>query len=89
MTPLGLGISASVAVLLVAVVLLEGRRQARIYGRGSGRSATATGLLELQRHLEPERKVEILLEETLLEERRDVDSTRQSEGPSPHVDPDR
>jgi hypothetical protein len=52
------------AVLLVVLVVLEGRRQERIYGRGSGRSSLArAGLLELQSHLEPERRVEMLLEE--------------------------
>jgi hypothetical protein len=49
-------------VLLVALILLEGRRQARRYGRGSGKGASLVqaGLLDLQRHLEPERKVERL-----------------------------
>jgi hypothetical protein len=52
------------AVLLVVLVVLEGRRQERIYGRGTGRSSLArAGLLELQSHLEPERRVEMLREE--------------------------
>lgn len=52
------------AVLVVVLVVLEGRRQERIYGRGSGRSSLArAGLLELQSHLEPERRVEMLIEE--------------------------
>jgi hypothetical protein len=50
------------SLVLVLLVILEGKRQERIYGR-SGRSGLArTGLLELQRHLEPEKKVEIVLE---------------------------
>ena len=52
------------ALLLVVLVVLEGRRQERIYGRGSGRSSLArAGLLVLQSHLEPEGRVEMLLEE--------------------------
>jgi hypothetical protein len=52
-------------VLLILLVLLEGKRQERKYGRGSGKGASLAqaGLLELQRHLEPERKVEILRQE--------------------------
>lgn len=48
---------------LLLFVILEGKRQERKYGR-SGRGATLmrTGMLELQRHLQPERKVEIFLE---------------------------
>jgi hypothetical protein len=53
------------AVLLVLLIILEGKRQERKYGRGSGRGASLAraGLLELQRHLEPERKVEIVRRE--------------------------
>jgi hypothetical protein len=49
-------------LLLVALILLEGKRQERRYGRGSGRGASLarTGMLDLQRHLQPDRKVEIL-----------------------------
>lgn len=52
-------------VLLILLVILEGNRQERRYGRGSGKGASMmhAGMLELQRHLEPERKVEILLQE--------------------------
>jgi hypothetical protein len=52
-------------VLLILLVFLEGKRQERKYGRGSGKAASLAqaGLLELQRHLEPERKVEILRQE--------------------------
>lgn len=50
------------AAALVVFVILEGKRQERRYGRGGRGSMMRTGLLELQRHLEPERKVEILLE---------------------------
>jgi hypothetical protein len=50
------------AFLLVLFVVLEGKRQERKYGRSGRAGLMRTGLLELQRHLEPERKVEILLE---------------------------
>lgn len=44
------------------LIILEGKRQERRYGRSAGGSMMRTGVLELQRHLQPERKVEILLE---------------------------
>lgn len=49
-------------VLLVTFVILEGKRQERKYGRSGRGNLVGTGLLELQRHLEPERKMEIVLE---------------------------
>jgi len=51
--------------LLVLVIILEGKRQQRRFGRGSGRGASLmrAGMLDVQRLLEPERKVEILLKE--------------------------
>jgi hypothetical protein len=53
----------SVAVaLLVVFVMLEGKRQERKYGRSGRGTMLRAGLMDLQRHLEPERKVEILLE---------------------------
>ncbi|HKF45646.1 MAG TPA: hypothetical protein VKG01_21335 [Thermoanaerobaculia bacterium] len=50
--------------LLVLLIILEGKRQERRYGRGSGRGASLmrAGMLDIQRHLEPQRKVEILLQ---------------------------
>jgi hypothetical protein len=50
------------AVVLVILIILEGKRQERIYGRSGRGSLVRTGLLELQRHLEPEKKIEIVLE---------------------------
>lgn len=50
------------AVLLVLFVILEGKRQEKKYGRSRGGNLMRAGLLDFQRHLEPERKVEILLE---------------------------
>jgi hypothetical protein len=49
-------------LVLVVLILLEGKRQERKYGRSGRGSLVGTGLLELQRHLEPEKKVEIVLE---------------------------
>ena len=51
-------------LLLLVLIVLEGKRQERKYGKSGGRggSLMRTGMLDLQRHLEPERKVEILLE---------------------------
>ena len=50
------------AALLVLFVILEGKRQEKKYGRARGGNLMRAGLLDFQRHLEPERKVEILLE---------------------------
>ena len=47
---------------LLVLVILEGKRQERKYGRSGRGNMMRAGLLELQRHLEPERRVEILLE---------------------------
>jgi hypothetical protein len=48
--------------LFVLFIVLEGRRQRRKYGPSVGANMLGAGMLELQRHLQPERKVEILLE---------------------------
>ena len=50
-------------VLLVALILLEGWRQAKYYGppSGGGVSGIGSAMLELQGMLEPEKKVEVLL----------------------------
>ena len=50
-------------VVFVVLVFLEGKRQERIYGKSQRRGLMRTGLLELQNQLEPERKIEILLDE--------------------------
>lgn len=65
------------AVALVALVILEGRRQERIYGRSGRTSMMRTGLLEIQRHLEPERRVERMIEE----EREETEQDDAGEGP--------
>ena len=47
---------------LPLVLFAEGKRQERRYGKGSGRGSALfrAGMLETQRLLEPERKVEIV-----------------------------
>ena len=57
--------------LLALLIVLEGRRQRRKYGPGSGRGASIAqaGMLDLQRHLEPQRKVEMLMHEAPRTER--------------------
>lgn len=50
-------------VFVVLLVVLEGKRQERLYGKSRRRGLMRTGLLELQKQLEPERKIEILLDE--------------------------
>jgi len=64
--------------LLVVLVLLEGKRQERRYGKSRRRGLMRTGLLELQRQLEPERKIEILLDE-----RDDSESDEAAAPPAP------
>ena len=50
-------------VALVVWIVLEGKRQERVHGKSQRRGLARTGLLELQKQLEPERKIEILLDE--------------------------
>ena len=65
-------------VLLVALVALEGKRQERRYGKSRRRGLMRTGLLELQKQLEPDRKIEILLDE-----RDDSESDEAAAPPAP------
>jgi hypothetical protein len=51
------------AAVVVLIVVLEGKRQARLYGKPSGRPNLAgAGMLELQKHLQADRRVEKLVE---------------------------
>jgi hypothetical protein len=61
----GFGLALVVGVpLLVLLVVLEGKRQARIYGRPSARPNLAgAGLLELQKHLQADRRVDTFVEQ--------------------------
>ena len=62
-TGFGLALLVGVPILVLAVVL-EGKRQARIYGRPSARPNLAgVGMLELQKHLQADRRVETLVEQ--------------------------
>ena len=65
-------------LVLVVLVLLEGKRQERIHGKSRRRGLMRTGLLELQRQLEPERKIEILLDE-----RDDTEAEESAAPPQP------
>lgn len=62
-------------VVVVVLVVLEGKRQERLYGKSRRRGLMRTGLLELQKQLEPERKIEILLDE------RDDDESDEAAAP--------
>lgn len=62
-------------VVLVVLIVLEGKRQERLYGKSRRRGLMRTGLLELQKQLEPERKIEILLDE------RDDDESDEAAAP--------
>ena len=63
MTTLGVALVVGIP-LLVLLVVLEGKRQARIYGKPSARPNLAgAGLLELQKHLQADRRVETLFEQ--------------------------
>ncbi len=61
----GFGLALLVGVpLVVLLVVLEGRRQARIYGKPSGSPNLAgAGMLELQKHLQADRRVDTLVEQ--------------------------
>lgn len=53
-----------ITAVLIAFVILEGKRQEQKYGPCDGKGdLMRTGLLELQRHLQAERKMEILMKE--------------------------
>ena len=54
-------IVAGFAVAFVLFVILEGKRQEKIYGKPSGRPNLAgVGMLDLQRHLQADRRTETL-----------------------------
>ena len=69
-------------VVLVVWIILEGKRQERIYGKSQRRGLMRTGLLELQKQLEPERKIEILLDE-----RDDTEADESAAPPRPRQPP--
>jgi hypothetical protein len=65
-------------VALVVWIVLEGKRQEKIHGKSQRRGLMRTGLIELQRQLEPEKKMEILLDER--------DDTEADEAAAPPTD---
>jgi hypothetical protein len=69
-------------VVVVVLVVLEGKRQERLYGKSRRRGLMRTGLLELQKQLEPERKIEILLDE-----RDDTEAEARAAPPRPPQPP--
>lgn len=78
----GLGLALVIGVpLLVLLVVLEGRRQARVYGKPSARPNLAgVGMLELQKHLQADRRVETLVEQ-VKDEAGEVREDGSGEGP--------
>ena len=67
------------AAVVVLVVVAESMRQRKKYGPASGRPNLAgVGMLELQRHLQPDRRVEVM--ETQLKDRETAESERDAQG---------
>lgn len=69
-------------LVLVVFIVLEGKRQERVHGKSRRRGLMRTGLLELQKQLEPERKIEILLDE-----RDDTEADESAAPPRPRQPP--
>jgi hypothetical protein len=70
-------------VALVFWIVLEGKRQERVHGKSRRRGLVRTGILELQKQLEPERKIEILLDEREDDERPASGDPERPGGPPP------
>jgi len=82
MTTFGLVLVVGVP-LLVLLVYLEGKRQERIYGPPSARPNLAgAGLLELQKHLQADRRVDTLVEQ-VRDEAAETEQDAGGEGGSP------
>ena len=72
--------------LLVLLVYLEGKRQARIYGPPSAHPNLAgAGLLELQKHLQADRRVDTLVEQ-IRDEAAETEQDAGGEGRRPSGD---
>jgi len=52
----------TLVIVVPILVILEARRERKKHGRGTGTGPVGAGLMELQRHLEPEKKIEMFLE---------------------------
>ncbi|MHB8800740.1 MAG: hypothetical protein ACYDBY_20025 [Thermoanaerobaculia bacterium] len=82
MTTFGLVLVVGVP-LLVLLIFLEGKRQARIYGPPSARPNLAgAGLLELQKHLQADRRVDTLVEQ-VRDEAAETEQDAGAEGRKP------
>jgi hypothetical protein len=69
------------AALLVIGVFLEGRRQARLYGKPSGRPNLAgAGMLEVQNMLQGDRHVETLVRQAKGDEVVDAEQDESGDG---------
>ena len=81
----GFGLVLLVGVpLLVLLVVLEGKRQERIYGKPSARPNLAgAGLLEIQKHLQADRRVDTLVEQARDEAGEVREDDGSGEGPRP------
>lgn len=76
--PGGALVLLGVAAAVVLLVLLEAWRQRRVYGRPSGRPNLAgVGMLELQKHLQADRRVDALVE---LQKDESAETERDAEG---------
>ena len=70
----------ALAAIVVLLVLAEAWRQRRTYGRPSGRpNLVGGGLLEVQRVLQPDRKVEVLAAEAQKCDVQDADQDEAGE----------
>jgi hypothetical protein len=71
------------AALLVILVFAEGRRQARRYGPPSARpNLLGVGMLEVQRHLQADRHVEMLQKQNRADQQ-EVDQQESGAGRTP------
>ena len=67
------------AGVVVLLVIAESIRQTKKYGRASGKPNLAgVGMLELQRHLQPDRRVEVM--ETQLKNQDAADAEQDASG---------
>jgi hypothetical protein len=82
MTAEGWWLAGGVAALVI-FVLAEGRRQARRYGPPSARpNLLGVGMLEVQRHLQADRHVEVLQKQSKAEQE-EVEEQDAGAGPTP------
>jgi hypothetical protein len=69
-------------LVLVLVIVLEGKRQARHYGKPSGRpNLGGAGMLEVQSLIEADRRVETLVRQDKGQEVADAEQDESGDGP--------